>query len=131
MLTLNEKSLQDKESWESSGFILPRFDRSTVQERTLNSPQWVHFGAGNIFRAFIADINQQLLNDELMDTGIIVADGYDEEIIDVAYAPYDNLCVNVVLKSDGNIDKEVLAGVIESLKMDASGFSRLKDIFYN
>jgi len=129
MLTLNENSLQDKESWESAGFILPRFDRGSVKKRTLGSPGWVHFGAGNIFRAFIADIMQQLLNEGLQDTGIIVAEGYDGEIIDAAYAPYDNLCVNVVLKSDGGIEKEVLASIVESLKMDIDGFSRLKEIF--
>ncbi|MCL2663510.1 MAG: mannitol dehydrogenase family protein [Oscillospiraceae bacterium] len=129
MLKLDEKSLQEKEAWESSGFILPRFDRCSVKKRTLTSPKWIHFGAGNIFRAYIADIVQQLLNEGLLDTGVIVAEGYDEEIIDVAYAPYDNLCVNVVLRGDGCIDKEVLASVVESVKMDADGFLRLKEIF--
>ena len=129
MLVLNEKSLQEKDTWESAGFVLPRFDRNTVKKHTLKSPGWVHFGAGNIFRAFIADIVQQLLNEGFSNTGIIVAEGYDEEIIDAAYTPYNNLCVNVVLKSDGNIDKEVLASVVESLKMDIDGFSRLKEIF--
>ena len=129
MLSLNEKSLQDRESWESAGFILPNFDRSGVRERTCTGPQWVHFGAGNIFRAFIADIQQQLLEDGLQDTGIIAADGYDSEVIDIAYKQNDNLCVSVILKSDGTVEKKVITSITESLKIDAKYFPRLKDIF--
>jgi len=129
MLSLNEKSLQDRESWESAGFILPHFDRSDARELTFTQPRWVHFGAGNIFHAFIADIQQQLLDEGLQDTGIIAADGYDGEVIDVAYKPYDNLCINVALKSDGSVEKKVIASVVEALKLDMKYFPRLKDIF--
>ena len=129
MLSLNEKSLQDRESWESAGFILPGFDRSSVRERTYNEPRWVHFGAGNIFRAYIADIQQQLLDEGLQDTGIIAADGYDSEVIDIAYKQNDNLCISVILKSDGTVEKKVITSITESLKIDARYFPRLKDIF--
>jgi len=90
---------------------------------------WLHFGAGNIFRALPAMIQQRLLNEGLQDTGIIVAEGYDHEIIDIAFAPYDNLSLSVTLKADGNIIKTVVASVVESLKMDQAGFPRLKEIF--
>jgi len=129
MLSLNEKALCDREAWESAGFILPRFDRSGVRERTEKEPCWVHFGAGNIFRAFIADIQQQLLDEGLQDTGIIAADGYDGEVIDAAYKPFDNLCVNVILKSDGSVEKKVIASIVESLKINEKYFPRLKEIF--
>ena len=129
MLILNEKSLQDREAWESAGFVLPKFDRSGISERTFNEPKWLHFGAGNIYRAFIADIQQQLLDEGLQDTGLIVADGFDGEIIDSAYTPYDNLCINVILKSNDNVEKKVIASTLESLKMDGQDFLRLKDIF--
>ena len=129
MLSLNEKSLQDRASWEAAGFVLPGFDRNVVRERTFSEPCWVHFGAGNIFRAFIADIQQQLLNEGLQDTGIITADGYDGEVIDIAYKQNDNLCISVILKSDGTVEKKVISSITEALKIDAKDFPRLKDIF--
>jgi len=129
MLQLNDKSLENRNAWEAADFILPRFDRSGVKKQTSSAPQWVHFGAGNIFRAFIADLAQTLLNEGLYDTGIIVAEGYDDEIIDTVYTPYDNLCVNVILRSDGRVEKKVLASVVEALKPDDEGFLRLKSIF--
>ena len=49
---------------------------------TKENPEWVHFGAGNIFRAFPAAVCQELLNSGILNTGIIVAEGYDYEIIE-------------------------------------------------
>jgi fructuronate reductase len=69
------------------------------------------------------------LNEGLDDKGIIVAEGYDYEIIDVAYTPYDNLCLAVSLKADGKIDKTVVASIMEALKINEDDFPRLKEIF--
>jgi len=129
MLYLNDTSLEDKKAWKSAGFILPEFNRDELIERTTKEPTWVHFGAGNIFRAFIAEINQELIEKGLADTGIIVAEGYDGEIIDMAYKPYNNLGISTTLKSDGSIENKVIASITESLKMDINGFNRLKEIF--
>lgn len=54
------------------------------------------------------------------DRGVIVAEGFDYEIIDKAYRPYDNMSLLVLLKSDGSIEKRVVASVTESLKADPS-----------
>lgn len=65
---------------------------------------------------------------------MVVAEGFDYEIIDKAYRPYDNLSLLVVLKSDGTIQKQVIASVTESLKADkcfADDWKRLEDIFEN
>jgi len=129
MLSLNKNSLKDRKSWESAGYILPNFDYVDVMERTLINPKWVHFGAGNIFRAFIAEIGQQLLDENLTDTGLIVVEGYDNEIIDKVYKPYDNIGISVTLKSDGNVESRIIACIAESLKMDNTDFPRLKEIF--
>ena len=126
---LSDNELLSKEQWGSAGFVLPRFDREAVRARTLKEPIWVHFGAGNIFRAFPAMIQQRLLDEGLQDRGIIVAEGYDYEIIDKAFAPFDNLSLSVTLKADGTIEKTVVASVVEALKMDPGGIARLKDIF--
>jgi fructuronate reductase len=128
-MILNDKELRNREQWESAGFILPKFDRASVRGNTRVSPVWIHFGAGNIFRAFPAVISQHMLNEGLQDTGIIVAEGYDHEIIDAAFSPYDDLSLSVTLKADGHIDKTVVASVVESLKMDSENFPRLMEIF--
>ena len=126
---LCDNELQNRQQWESAGFILPQFNRAAVRERTCIAPVWVHFGAGNIFRAFPAVLQQRLLNEGLQDRGIIVAEGYDHEIIDTAFAPFDDLALSVTLKADGCIEKTVVASVVESLKMDPDSFPRLKEIF--
>ena len=81
-MRLNEEGLKNRQEWESKGYSLPRYDRDLVAERTKNVPEWIHFGAGNIFRAFQANVVQNLLNEGVLDTGLIVAEGYDYEIIE-------------------------------------------------
>ena len=126
---LNDKELENRAQWEANGFILPRFDRGGVRIRTRKEPVWLHLGAGNIFRAFPAVLQQRLLDEGWQDRGIIVAEGYDYEIIDAAYTAHDDLSVSVTLKADGSIDKTVVASVVESLKMDDRGLERLREIF--
>ena len=128
-MKLNDDSISNTAQWVSKGFAMPRFDRARVRENTREKPVWLHLGAGNIFRSFVAALQQNLLNKGLQDRGIIVAEGYDHEIIDAAFSPYDDLSVSVVLKADGNIEKTVIASVVESVKMDDRGLLRLKDIF--
>ena len=127
-MRLCDKELQNKEQWEAEGFLLPRFDRVSAREKACREPVWLHLGAGNIFRAYPAVIQQRLLNYGFQDTGIIVAEGYDYEIIDAAYTAYDNLSICVTLKTGGNIDKTIVASIVESIKMDSNGFKRLKDV---
>ncbi len=105
-----------------------------VKAKTHAEPTWVHFGAGNIFRAFPAAILNEALNSGKYDRGVIVAESFDYEIIDKAYQPYDNLSLLVCLKSTGDIEKKVIASVTESLKADYSfgaDWARLVEIFQN
>lgn len=119
--------------WEAKGYELPKFDIATVRKKTHDNPTWVHFGGGNIFRAFPAAILEDALNTGKYDRGVIVAETFDYEVIDKAYAPYDNLSLLVSLKSDGTIDKKVIASVTEALKADPQfdDWNRLVEIFRN
>ena len=118
--------------WAEKGYELPKFDVEAVKAKTHAEPTWVHFGAGNIFRAFPAAILNDALNSGKYDRGVIVAESFDYEIIDKAYQPYDNLSLLVCLKSTGDIEKKVIASVTESLKADYSfgaDWARLVEIF--
>lgn len=122
----------DAKSWEAKGYELPKFNIAEVSRKTHEEPVWVHFGAGNIFRAFHAAVLNDILNSGKFDRGVIVAESFDYEIIDKAYRPYNNLSLLVSLQSDGNIEKKVIASVTESLKADyhfAEDWARLVEIF--
>ncbi len=124
-LTLN--ALQDKAWWQERGYQLPLYDIPRVRAATFSAPRWLHLGAGNIFRAFLAHAQQRLLNQRDAESGIIVAEGFDPEIIEKAYRPCDNLSIFVRLKGDRTLDKIVLASVVESLTM-RDDFERLQAI---
>ena len=127
-----ENGARNAQEWADKGYELPKFDLQAVRAKTHDEPTWIHFGAGNIFRAFPAALLQRVLDAGEYDRGVIVAEGFDYEIIDKAYQPYDNLSLLVMLKSDGSIEKRVVASVTESLKADPQfheDWERLVEIF--
>lgn len=133
MLHLHRRSLvEDKAAWEQAGIALYQFDTEAVEAATKEAPQWIHFGGGNIFRAFIAALQQHLLNEGLAKTGIITAETYDEEVIEHVYRPFDNLSLAVTMYADGRFENEVIGSVVESVvcRPDfAEDWKRLKEIF--
>ena len=133
MLHLNRQSLKENRTeWEKAGITLYSYDDEAVQAATQQAPQWVHFGGGNIFRAFIAALQQHLLNKGLAKTGIITAETYDEEVIEKVYRPFDNLSLAVTMYADGRFEKEVIGSVMESVVCRPdfkADWQRLKDIF--
>ena len=131
-MQLNKKGLENRAAWEAAGFSLPKFDREKVTENTKKAPFWIHFGAGNIFRAFQANVVQNLLNDGVLDKGLVVAEGYDYEIVEKMNRPSDDYSILVTLKVDGTVEKTVVGSVVESLILDSENekeYSRLKEIF--
>lgn len=131
-MKLRQEELTNNKVWQEAGFKLPKFDRVKMIKYTKENPEWIHFGAGNIFRAFPAAVCQELLNRGILNTGIIVAEGYDYEIIEKSYKKYDNLSVLVTLKVNGALEKKVIGSIAESLCVDtknSNDWIRLKSIF--
>lgn len=131
-MKLNQTGLKSTAAWEAAGYSLPKFDRTKVTEQTKANPRWIHFGAGNIFRAFQANVMQELLNKGICDTGLIVAEGFDYEIIEKMNRPHDDYSILVTLKADGTVEKTVVGSIVESLILDSQNrpeFDRLKEIF--
>ncbi len=133
-MKLNLNTLSDKAAWEKLGVELPRFDIAAMREKTHDAPIWVHFGAGNIFRAFIASLQQRLLNEGWSDKGIIAADTFDVYNIRLIYGGYDNLTMSVTLNPDGTTSREIIASVSEALVAkpdEKEDYARLCEIFEN
>jgi len=95
-------------------YKLPKFDIPAMVVRTKQNPTWLHMGAGNIFRILAAGAHQNLLDEGLTDTGIIVYEGFDESIIPQAFTPYDNLTLGVTLYANGTADKRVIASIADA-----------------
>ena len=131
-MKLNLCGLKDRAGWEAAGICLPGYDVEKTAARTKECPRWIHFGAGNIFRSYIARLQQRLLNDGKSDFGIITADTFDFEILDKIYKPYDNLGLTVLMHPDGTLDKEVIASISEGLKaspLETEDWARLQEVF--
>ena len=131
-MLLNQKGLCAADDWKRIGVTLPAFDRCAMQAHTEKHPVWVHFGAGNIFRGFIANLQQTLLNKGLAQSGIIAVDTFDYDIIDRIYAPFDNLTLLVSLKPDATTTREIVASVAKALRADpadAGQMGQLRTIF--
>ena len=131
MLEMNLSSLSDPR-WQEAGVRLPGYSVAQAAEEAAACPRWVHFGAGNIFRGFIARIAQRLLEDGLADSGIIAADTFDFEIIDRIYKPCGNLTMMVDLAADGTTACEIIGSVAQALRA-GSGYpddmNRLRKAF--
>ena len=131
-MQLSYQGIQNKAAFEAAGIVLPRFDWKQMADYTAEHPVWVHFGAGNIFRGFIAVLQQRLLNAGMARSGIIAAETFDYDIIEKIYEPCDSMTLMVSLKPDGSTDKEVIASIargIPACSANAENWAALKAVF--
>ena len=131
-MKLNLSTLANRDFWQQAHVTLPGFDIGQMRAETAQSPVWIHFGAGNIFRGFIARLQQALLNAGEAKSGIIAADTFDYDIIRKIYKPFDELTLMVGLKPDGGTEREVVASVADSIRADSSDaeeMGKLRAIF--
>lgn len=131
-MKLTMAGIKDREAWEKAGIQLPGYDVEEVSEKARKAPRWVHFGIGNIFRVFIGEIADGLLEEGALDRGLTCVETFDYDVADKIYAPYDNLGLSVILHGDGTRDYKVLGALAEAVKAQSSNdkqWNRLKEIF--
>ena len=129
-MKLSYEGLQAREAWEAAGVKLPKHDWKAMVAETEQNPVWVHFGAGNIFRIFIAGLQQRLLNQGDAVAGIVAVETFDSEVIEKIYAPHDSMTLAVSLLADGGIDKEIVASVSKGVvATEPGGFEALRAVF--
>jgi fructuronate reductase len=107
---LSLKQWQNEEiEFKKRGIKLPRFDVHALKSAGLFQPQWIHFGGGNLYRAFHAAIAQDLADKGELDRGIVVAETFDPFTVDRVYRPYNNDILQVIMHTNGKLDERVLA----------------------
>ena len=111
MLHLSDDIHNESAAWQKAGVTLPTYDIEAMRQATKRSPTWVHFGAGNLFRAVHAPIAQKLLDSGATDRGILVAESFDPAIVDQAYTPFDDRYLQVILKADGSMKTSLVTSV--------------------
>ena len=121
--------IKNKEKWLNSRYEVFSYDRQEMIEKTRKDPEWIHFGCGNLFRAFEAAYCDKLLDEGALEKGVIAVSGKDSDIINTYYWALDNMYIAVTLKSDGSISKRVVGSIAESIKID--NVDRIKEIFAN
>lgn len=129
-MILSYRGLQAREAWEAADVKLPKHDWKAMCAETAERPVWVHFGAGNIFRIFVAGLMQRLLDAGEAKSGIVAVETFDSEVIDRIYVPHDNMTLAVSLLADGGIDKSVVASIAQGVvAAQPEGLEALRRIF--
>lgn len=120
MVKVTLDGIQDKNAFAKLNVELPKFNVKEVKAYSAENPQWVHFGAGNIFRGFVASLQQDLLNKGLAKAGIQTVSCYDGAIIDDVYKPHNELTLEVTLLPDTNVNLKVIGSVVHGFKLNGS-----------
>lgn len=131
-MKLNLESLKNTAAWQEIGVALPKYDAAEMAQRTKDVPVWLHFGAGNLFRGYVARLAQTLLNEKLTDRGVIAVDASDGDLVRRIYQPHDNLTLLALLHAGGSVEREIIASVAEAVHADfgcGESLARLKALF--
>lgn len=132
-MKLERKELKNKQAWSDLGIVLPVYDVEQMAIKTLENPGWIHFGSGNIFRIFPAKAQQVLLNQGLVETGIVAVETFDFEIVERVFDAYDNLTLSVIMKADGSQEKTIIGSIAKAVTSRAENgdFEKLMNYFTN
>ena len=97
------------------GVKLPAFDVDATRAAGARQPVWIHFGGGNLYRAFHAEVAQDVMDAGGLDRGVVVVETFSPFTVDEVYAPYDENILQVIMHEDGALEERVLASTAASL----------------
>lgn len=109
-------------------------------KNTKNEPVWVHFGGGNLFRCMHAAFMQDLIDQNIENHGIILAETWDDYLIRDIYNKYHNECKVVVLSADGSYKMNDIKSITEAYYVNPTdngvangieGYNQMVKIFEN
>ncbi|WP_103062289.1 mannitol dehydrogenase family protein [Actinomyces qiguomingii] len=113
-MRLTIAGLQDRDAYLNAGVIVPGFDVATMQAAGRTRPRWLHLGAGNIFRVYLARIADDLFasGHHWPITAVVTTDpaGFDTRL-----GAHDLLTLSVTVNPDSSRDLRAIAGLAEGL----------------
>lgn len=113
---LSLKHWQDQqEEFKRAGIRLPQSNVATGRAAGKAQPRWVHVGGGNLYRAFHAEIAQDLLDQGKLDRGVVVLQTRSPELVNNAYEPFNDDILQVVMRPDGTLGERVLSSTASAL----------------
>ncbi len=128
-MELNLKGLEELGSVEN--LRLPAFAVATMQAEGRENPRWIHVGPGNLFRAYVARVA-----DDLIARGehwpIVAVAPRDPGDMDVQLGDHDLMSLKVTLNPDGTREERVVAGISEALAVAREAdYRRLVEVARN
>lgn len=100
-MKLHLPALNDPRPFEAKGIDIPRYDVQAVRAQSAKAPEWIHFGPGNLFRGYIAQLSHDLMNLGDEGAGVVVVNPRGELEMNLVMEPYDLLSLQVVMPANG------------------------------
>lgn len=128
MTDFKRESLRDS-YWTKQGIGVPQYNISEVVKATAEATEWLHIGPGNIFRGYVAGLQNELLNQGKVKTGIAIMSPADPEKLHMMQDNWDLLTLQVILEKDGAPSMNVIASVTEGVAAaEEDGWARAREI---
>lgn len=123
----------EQEAFKAQGITLPAHDIDAVRAAGIVQPVWIHVGGGNLYRAFHAEIAQDLMDKGLLNRGIVAVDTFSSFAIDHVYTPFHYDTLEVVMKANGTLCERVLSSTATALyahpRNNPAGYHQLATYF--
>lgn len=91
------------------GVRLPQANVEATRQAGIEQPRWIHFGGGNLYRAFHAQVAQDVIDAGGMDRGVVVVETFQPFTVDQVYRPYNCDILQVIMDEDGALDQRILS----------------------
>lgn len=114
------------------GVRLPQADVEATRRAGIEQPRWIHFGGGNLYRAFHAQVAQDVIDAGGMDRGVVVVETFQPFTVDKVYRPYNCDILQVIMDEDGTLDQRILsctAGALFGNPQRAEDYQQLVGYF--